>query len=91
VRYEQDRFHDRDGDQPGGYLVAIDLKTGARLWRLKVYAIDHGPGAPTGGARFFGAMHVGADGRSLDIVDEFGFRFRVDLADRTVTALGRAG
>src|SRR5262245_38543710 len=43
VRYQQDMESFRfGGTQRGGYLVAIDPKTGERLWMLKVYPVtDH--------------------------------------------------
>jgi hypothetical protein len=86
VRYEQDRVDERD--QPGGYLAAFDAATGARLWRQQVYALRQEPGAPTGGAIFFRAMSVVADGSAIAIEDEVGGRYRVDLRTRAVTRVG---
>lgn len=89
VRYEQDRTDERQGDQPGGYLAAIDAKTGARLWRLKIYSLAAGaPGAPTGGARYFRSMQLAPGGAALEIVDEAGVRYSVDLARRSVSQTG---
>lgn len=88
VRYEQDRTDERQGDQPGGYLVALDAKTGARLWRLKVYELQAGPGAPTGGAVYFRSMQLAPGGAALDIEDETGVRYSVDLARRTAQRVG---
>lgn len=88
VRYEQDRTDERQGDQAGGYLVALDAKTGARLWRLKVIDLAAGPGAPTGGAVYFRSMQLAPGGAALDIEDETGVRYSVDLARRTAQRVG---
>jgi hypothetical protein len=89
VRYEQDKTDERQGDQPGGYLAAFDASTGARLWRLQVYRLAAGaPGAPTGGARYFRSMQLAPDGKALQIEDEAGVQYSVDLAQRTVSQTG---
>jgi outer membrane protein assembly factor BamB len=88
VRYEQDRVDERQGDTPGGYLVALDDKTGARLWRLQVYELKRPPGAPTGGFVYFASMRLSEDGAALEIKDETGVLYRVDLASRTATRVG---
>jgi hypothetical protein len=89
VRYEQDKTDERQGDQPGGYLAAVDAKTGARLWRLKVYSLTAGaPGAPTGGGRHFRSMQLAPGGSALEIVDEAGVRYSVDLTRRSVSQTG---
>lgn len=86
VRYEQDRTDERQGDQMGGYLAAVDAKSGTRLWRLKVYELPaRGPGTPTGGGRHFRSMTLLPGGKALQIEDEAGVRYEVDLARRTVT------
>lgn len=85
VRYEQDRTDERQGDQMGGYLVAVDVKSGARLWRLRVYELPvRGPGTPTGGGRYFRSMKLLPGGMALEIEDEAGIRYEVDLVRRTV-------
>lgn len=89
VRYEQDKTDERQGDQPGGYLAAFDAKSGTRLWRLKVYSLAAGaPGAPTGGARYFRSMQLAPGGAALEIEDEAGVRYSVDLSKRTVSQVG---
>lgn len=89
MRYAQDKHDDRAGDQPGGYLVAIDAKTGDRKWRLKVYEVPDGRtlGRPTM-ARYFRSMRLSADGSALEIENESGGVYRVDLAARTSTQVG---
>lgn len=58
TRYQQDTESYRyGGDQPGGYLVAIDANSGARLWMLKVYSVeDHRAAGVTAGGRYFSSM-----------------------------------
>ena len=88
VRYAQDGHDDRAGDQPGGYLVALDAKTGQRLWRLKVYDVPDAraqgrPALP----RYFRALRLGADKSSLEIENEAGGVYRVDLGAHTSTQI----
>jgi hypothetical protein len=86
VRYEQDRHDDSAGDQPGGYLVAIDSKTGDRLWRLKVYNIARsGPPGTPALALYFRSMKLSAEGSALDIENEAGGIYRVDLKTQSST------
>jgi hypothetical protein len=88
VRYEQDRFYDRDGDQPGGYLAAVDLRTGERLWRVKVYTLaPKAPNGPEPMARYFRSLRLGPDGASLIVEDEVGGVYRVDLASHASVQL----
>lgn len=83
VRYQQDRHDDSAGDQPGGYLVAIDIKTGERLWRVKVYNIaQQPPGAPVQ-ALYFRSLQLAPDGRALIVENEAGGVYRVDLSSRS--------
>lgn len=84
VRYAQDEHDDRAGDQPGGYLVALDARTGQRLWRLKVYDVPDAraqgrPAMP----RYFRALRLGTDKASLEIENEAGGIYRVDLGAHT--------
>lgn len=86
VRYIQDRFDERDGDQAGGYLAAVDIATGTRLWRLKVYPVsDVRAAGVSGGMRLFRSMRLSADARALVIENESGGVYRVDLATCVVT------
>jgi hypothetical protein len=48
------------GTQPGGYLVAIDVITGERLWMLKVYDVPVQAGAPFQPARYFRSIRFNA-------------------------------
>jgi len=86
VRYEQDRHGDRaSGDQPGGYLVAVDAETGARLWRLKVYEVpDHSAAGVPNMGRYFRSMRLVPDRPELEIENESGGRYLVNVETRTV-------
>ena len=89
VRYEQDGFGSRaSGDQPGGYLAAIDARSGARLWRLKVYEIaDQSAAGVETFARHFRSMRLVPGRAELEVESETGSRYLVDLAKRTSTLL----
>ena len=88
VRYEQDRTDERQGDQPGGYLVAIDVKTGARVWRLKVYDVpNHGASGVSEGSLYFRSMRLAPGGAAIEIENESGGRYLVDIAHRTSTQI----
>jgi hypothetical protein len=71
IRYEQDtESYRHGGDQPGGYLVAIDPKTGNRLWMLKVYPVeDHRAAGVTGGGLYFSSMARVPGEKTLEIVN----------------------
>ncbi|HEY9024869.1 MAG TPA: hypothetical protein VIP05_11260 [Burkholderiaceae bacterium] len=90
VRYEQDlRSWRFGGTQPGGYLVAVDAASGARLWMLKVYevALHEAYGVSTPG-RYFRSMALVPGREELEIENEAGARFVVELATRAVRPLG---
>jgi hypothetical protein len=87
VRYQQDGDALRHGaDQASGYLVAVDPASGARLWMLKVYLVPAptAPGLPSFG-RYFRRMTLLADTEQLEIENEAGGVYRVDLRARTST------
>lgn len=84
IRYVQDSYDERQGDQLGGYLAAIDADTGQRLWRLKVYNVpNQDPAAPRRLSIYFRSMRL-AGGDILQIEDEVGRVFHVNLATRGV-------
>lgn len=88
VRYEQVENGLLAGqDQMGGYLAAIDERSGERLWLLKVYD-NRRQGGREGDAQdvFFKTMTLQADGTLL-IENERGARFVVDPATRTIHPL----
>jgi hypothetical protein len=87
VRYEQDLQSWRHGGtQPGGYLVAVDIASGERLWMLKVYdvALHEAAGVSTPG-RYFRSLRLAPGRDALAIENEAGERFIVDLETRSVT------
>jgi hypothetical protein len=86
VRYMQDMQSFRHGgNQRGGYLVAVDPKSGERLWMLKVYHVtDHSAAnVETPGIYFRTMKLTGPD--QLEIENEVGGVYRVDLRARSST------
>jgi hypothetical protein len=89
VRYEQDRHDDRAGDQAGGYLAATDIKSGKRLWRIKVYQVgDQRPAGVPVQARYFRSMQLAPGGAALIIENEAGGVYHVDLASQSSKQVG---
>jgi hypothetical protein len=90
VRYEQDsESYRHGGDQPGGYLVAVDPKTGERLWMLKIYRVaDHRAAGVGVMGRYFRSLAVVPGANELEIVNEAGGVYRVDVAGRSVRQVG---
>jgi hypothetical protein len=91
VRYQQDMHsYDHGGDQPGGYLCAVDIQTGQRLWMLKVYEVqDHSAsGVDTIGLHFKTMKRVSGHDQ-LEIENESGSRFLVDVVKRTSTPISK--
>ena len=85
VCYQQDMESGaHGGDQPGGYLVAIDPATGNRLWMLKIYSIgDTGLTGVKPMGRYFRSLHLITGQDVLEIENEVGGKYRVDLNKRT--------
>lgn len=91
VRYQQDMHsYDHGGNQPGGYLCAIDIATGQRLWMLKVYEVqDHAPSGVDTIGLYFKAMKQVPGRDELEIENESGSRFLVDVVKRTSTPISK--
>lgn len=71
VRYEQASSDERQGDQDGGYLVALGAGSGARLWRLKVYEVpDHRAAGVAMGGIYFRTLCLVPDRNELEIENE---------------------
>jgi hypothetical protein len=87
VRYQQDLEASRHGGtQRGGYLVAVDAASGERLWMLKVYFVpDHSAAGVSSPGRYFRRMTLAPGGDELEIENEVGGVYKVDLAKRTST------
>lgn len=87
VRYEQDmESYTYGGTQPGGYLVAIDLKTNERLWMLKVYEVKTHEGVGSIG-RYFKSMKIVWG--ELEIEAEYGGKYIVNLVKRDVRKISQ--
>lgn len=89
IRYEQDmQSYHFGGDQPGGYLVAIKPDTSKRLWMLKVYKIEHPTDQGTDIiGRYFRSMRLIPEQNAIEIEDESGGRYLVDLELHTSRVL----
>jgi hypothetical protein len=87
VRYEQDMESYRyGGDQPGGYLVAIDPETSKRLWMLKVYKVTvHDAAGVSTPGRYFRSMRLVPGRDEIEIENEVGGKYLVDLSKQTTT------
>lgn len=84
VHYEQDM----QSSTLGGLLAAYDVKTGARLWTVKVYEVkDHGAAGVSGHPVYFRSMKVVPGRDELAIENEVGGRYTVDLTKRSVTTV----
>ena len=90
VRYEVIHWgRDAGFEQNGGHIRAVDPATGASLWTLEVYHIDYDPDGIEydGQDIFIRKMSKAWFANRLDIEDERGRRYRVDLKTRAVTAV----
>ena len=87
VRYQQDMESSRHGGTGrGGHLVAVDPASGERLWMLQVYVVpDHSAAGVSSPGRYFRRMALAPDRDELEIENEVGGVYRVDLAARTAT------
>jgi outer membrane protein assembly factor BamB len=84
IRYEQDQINPARGDRNGGYLIAVDAETGERLWRVQVYQVpDQSAEGISGMGRYFRSLQLVENGIALEIENEAGGRYRVDLTTRT--------
>ena len=74
------------GDQRGGYLVAVDPKSGDRLWMLKVYPVtDHSAAGVESPGIYFRSMKLLNGNTQLEIENEVGGKYRVDLQKRSAS------
>lgn len=72
--------------QNGGYVAAIDEKTGDELWLLKVYDVTYdGDMEADKQDVFVTSLEIDRAGRRLTVENEAGDRFAVDLASRKVS------
>jgi len=88
VRYQQDLDGSpRQRDQGFGYLQAVDAASGRVLWELKVYAVVTQPGLESDVQEVYFTRMARVPGRdALEIENEDGARFLVDVQNRSVRA-----
>ncbi len=88
VKYEAIHWgKERDLGQNGGYIAAIDVDSGKELWILKVYNIDYDPVMEEDVQDIFiESISEGSTGGTIDVVDERGRRFIVDVTTQSVQA-----
>ena len=71
--------------QNGGYVAAIDAKTGEELWLLKVYDVSYdGDMEADKQDVFVTSLEIDRTGRFLTVENEAGDHFIVNLASREV-------
>ncbi len=84
IRYGVLHFGKAEGlDQNGGYIVAQDKHSGERLWTLKVYD-NHLDPQLEGDVQDVFITSLKRHGQALDVVDEKGRHYRVDVRKRSV-------
>ncbi len=89
VRYEPDASAPPDPVHPNaGYLAAIDVASGRKLWSLRIWSFADVPGLSFPG-RFFGRVSLGATPDELLVEDEHGCAYVVDRVRRRVRAVPR--
>ena len=88
IRYQQDlEGPPRQRDQGFGYLQALDIASGRVLWELKVYTVKTQPGLEADVQEVYFSRMARVAGRDeLEIENEIGQRFMVDVKARTVRA-----
>ncbi|NOX76542.1 MAG: hypothetical protein GXP17_08025 [Gammaproteobacteria bacterium] len=71
--------------QNGGYILARDIDSGKELWTLRVYHIDYDEKMESDVQDIFiERLSRGASGGTVEVVDENGRHFEVDLQARSV-------
>lgn len=74
--------------QNGGVIAAIDTGTAQEQWTLKVYSIEYLPKLETDVQDIFITVLAKSDnGKTLQVTDERGRRFEVDIGARTARSL----
>lgn len=87
VRYETVRNARMRGfDQAGGVVAAVNVKSKAELWTLKVYEIKFDPAEESDVQEvYITGLKVDSAGKQLTVTNERGETYRVDTATRVVT------
>ena len=88
TRYEVVHWGRKRGlGQNGGYIAALNAKSGAELWILKVYDIQYEEKLETDVQDIFiKTMTKSKTKHALDITDEKGRKYKVDVESRKVSA-----
>jgi PQQ enzyme-like repeat protein len=88
ARYEVIHWGRKRGlGQNGGYIAAVNAKSGAELWTLKVYDIKYEDKLETDVQDIFiQTMTKSKTKNALDITDEKGRKYKVDVETRKVSA-----
>jgi len=86
IRYEAVQVGKARGlEQNGGYITAIDIKTGKELWLIKIYDVRYlGDMEPDKQDILISAMELTGDRGHLEIENESGARFLMDLKTQHV-------
>lgn len=83
IRYEAPHFAgDVGGTQNGGYVTAHDVASGERLWSLRVYQTVYDPAREQDVQDVFITRLTDLGGGILQVADEDGRSYRVDLQKR---------
>ena len=75
----------RDLGQNGGYIAALDRRTGRELWILKVYGVTYDAKMEEDVQDVFIKKMTRVSPTRLSILDENGGRYLVDVKTRSVT------
>jgi hypothetical protein len=87
VRYEAVHWGQTRGlGQNGGYVQAVDPASGSVLWLHRIYRIEYDPGNEQDKQDLFiAALTVSARGNTLQIRDERGRHYTLDLSNHRVS------
>jgi hypothetical protein len=87
IRYEAVPWGSSLGiGQNGGYVRAVDERLNSELWLQKIYHVSYTPGRETDVEDvFIRQLSISGDKRFLEILDERGGSYRLDLLSRTVS------
>ena len=72
--------------QNGGYVVAVDPVTGKELWTLRIYDVIYDGAMEEDVQDVFIASLRAVGDRHVEIVDENGRRYLLDVTTRSVTS-----
>jgi hypothetical protein len=79
---------ERGLEQNGGYIAAYDVQSGSELWMLKVYHVEYDEKMESDVQDvFIESMVEDAASGNLNIADERGKEYVVNIAKQTITCL----